>query len=159
MNWDCKKEFFQCQNENKGLASLKRPNKLFLHFMRVKKSVVYSQGGKIVLVFDFQLRQRWRNRNDFFFLTYQRFMYSLKRKPWQENWIFNVSTLTSEVVHLFWCSRSTQRLCLHLSHKYKTYACTNEFVSQLQTNNGDICMWCWQKWSVYMLDFVENYPS
>ena len=49
-NWDCKKESFQCQNKNKGLASLKRSNKLFLHFMRVKKSVVYSQGRKIELV-------------------------------------------------------------------------------------------------------------
>ena len=54
------KESFQCQNKKEGLASLKRSNKLFLHFMRVKKSVAYSQGRKIVLVFDFQIKQRWR---------------------------------------------------------------------------------------------------
>ena len=28
VNWDCKKKSFQCQNKNKGLASLKRTNKL-----------------------------------------------------------------------------------------------------------------------------------
>ena len=53
---------------------------LFLYFMRVKKSVVYSQGRRIVLVFNFQIKQRWRNRNSIFHLTFQRFMYSLKRK-------------------------------------------------------------------------------
>ena len=63
-----------------------------------------------------------------------------------KNWLFNVCTLTSEVVHPCWCSRYTQCLCLHLSSKHKTHAGNSEFVSQLLTNNGDVCMWYWQSW-------------
>ena len=118
--------------------------KLFLHFMRVKKSVVYSQWRKIVLVFNFQIKQRQRNRNSIFHLTFQRFMYSLKRKILTGNWLFIVCTLTSKVVHPCCCSRYTQDLCLHLSPKCRTHAGSNGFISHLQTIKGDMCMWYWQ---------------
>ena len=72
------KESFQCQNKNKGLASLKRPNKLFLYFMGVNQ--LSTPNEERLLVFDFQIKQRWRNKNNFFYLTFQRFMHSSKEK-------------------------------------------------------------------------------
>ena len=59
------KESFQCQNKNKGLASLKRPNKLFLYFMGVNQ--LSTPNEERLLVFDFQIKQRWRNKNNFFY--------------------------------------------------------------------------------------------
>ena len=66
-----------------------------------------------------------------------------KKKTQQQNWLFNVWTLTSEVVHPCCCSRYTQCLCLHLSPKCKAHAGRDELQTnygQLQTNNGDVGM-------------------
>ena len=57
----------------------------------------------------------------------------------QENWLFNICALTSEVVHPCCCCRYTQCLCFHLSPKCKTHAGSNEFFFQLQTNNEVVC--------------------
>ena len=43
--------------ERKQRAGISQEH-FILHFMRVKKSVVYSQERKIVLVFDLQIKQR-----------------------------------------------------------------------------------------------------
>ena len=87
--------------QKKGLAS-------------VNKSVVYSHGRKIVSVVNFQRKQGWRNRKNFFCLTFQRFMHSLKGKPLHENWIFNIWIPK-------WCipvgAAGTQNTCGFTCHK------------------------------------------
>ena len=57
---------------------------------------------------------------------------------------FSTFALLCPVVHPCWCCKYKQCLRLHLSPKCKTHTGSNEFVSRLQTNNGDVCMWCWQ---------------
>ena len=72
-------------------------------------------------------------------------LHSLKRKTLTAN-------LSFQCLHTYiWSGASlllqqVHTLCLDLSPKCKTHAGSDEFVSQLQTNNGYVCIWCWQLW-------------
>ena len=140
VTWDWEKESFQYQNENKGLTSLKRPNKLFLwrnqlSTLREERLCIWLQDKAKIK------KQKWLLLSNISKIYAQ-----FKNKNPERNLLFNIWTLMSKVVHIFWCHRYTQRLHLYLSPKFKTYVGSNEFFFQLQTNDEVVCMWCWQKW-------------
>ena len=132
MNWGCKKESSQCQNKNKGLTSLKRPKKL-------NKSAVYSKGRKIVLVFDCQIKQRWRNRNNFFYLTFQKNLENLDR---------GIGFSTFALLHLKWCipvgAAGTHNICVCTYHQNVKSILVAMNSSHNYRQITEVWMWCWQ---------------
>ena len=118
--WDCEKEYFLCQNKNKGLTSLKRPNKLFLDFMRVKKSVIYSQGRKIVLGIQLPDKTKITKQKRLLLSKMSDIYAQFKQENPGRKIVFSTFALYIPV-------DATQHLCLHLSPKCKTHAGSNDF--------------------------------
>ena len=107
--------------------------------MRVKKPVVYSQGRKIVLVFDFQIKQRWRNRNNFFYLAFQKNLENLDR---------GIGFSTFALLHLKWCipvgAAGTHNICVCTYHQNVKSILVAMNSSHNYWQITEVWMWCWQ---------------